>query len=241
MIWLLVTKCVCAQSNNSITHHLTLGFTSGLVKPKDNYNFQSASIYGINAGYSTSKNLTQNIQFCFGFNYQFIDMADYNNQITYYTNWVNDPKVQNNIVLQTSITQQFIELPISIKRHINKFTLGVGIRLSYLLSSVFSQKVIGYYNAPPEYHNNPTQYPNATADFNQSLRFVLETNNNRNISPFHRRNFQPTLNFGYTITDKLGIEWIASYDVLLNPAYLHHQFNPYRIFRQNLILSYKIK
>jgi hypothetical protein len=229
-----------AQNVNPVSHHIGVGFTHGLIASKGDYKLKNANIYGIHVGYSSSKNLTNSIEFNFGINYQLLDIAQYKNQISYFSNWQNHPKVEQKIDLQTAIQQQFIEVPIIIKRRFNKLTVGAGIRLTYLITSLFSQKVMGYYNAPDEFHNNPTQYPNATADFNQSLRFVLETNNNRNISPFHRRNFQPTLNFGYTITDKLGIEWIASYDVLLNPAYLHHQFNPYRIFRQNLILTYQL-
>ncbi|MES2780681.1 MAG: hypothetical protein V4651_12375 [Bacteroidota bacterium] len=221
-----------AQNQQTTSYDIITGATTGLIKPKGDYEISNANIYGAMLGFSTEKSFLNNsfIWFCLSYNY--LNISNYKNEIDYTSNWSNGPETEK-ISLETELKHQYIEAQFFVRKKQKHTSIGAGFIVSYLMNTQFNQRLVGNY--PP-----PAQYPLATESYNSSLKYVLEQSNNYT-SPFHRVNIAPAFNIGYRINSIMGIEGVVSYEVIQNPKYFEVLFNPYRTLKTSLILTFKLK
>lgn len=218
------------QYHNSFLK-LSFGYSLGLMHQQNNNNFKN-TMNGINLGFISTKKIKEKYSFNFGIYYSVRNTSNYINSINHISNWSGGPEITK-VNLKTSLNLEYIELPLFIKRHFkNKYSLGLGLNLSYLINAKLNQEVLGKYAVD--------KYPLADDDFTASIKYVYGIKNYQSTSAFTKGNFAPFFNFGLALNDRLDIEYFIGYDIIANPK-LEYKFNDYNLFNNNIVLTFKLK
>lgn len=161
----------------------------------------------------------------------FSKISNYRNSIRYVSNWVSGVEFTQ-VELRTSISQNHIEIPISLShRFTPKFSLGIGCMFSVLLSSKLNQNVEGHYVID--------KYPNEDSLFNKSIHFQLSKENDYNTSMFVQTNLFPFLSSSYSVK-KFKISAIFNVGIFSSTD-KSWSFNVIKEIKPYLLITYNLK
>jgi len=197
---------------------------------QQNRNDWRSNSFGYNLGFYSSRSLTDKYSFLIGMSYYYVYSNNYVNSVRYTSNWVGGPE-ESDVNLATTFKQNYFQIPLIIKRYIsNKISIGVGLNFSILLSSRFSQEAVGNYSI--------SKYPLADSSFNAMIKFVFGVKDYVSNAPFTKTNIAPVVHVEYSLTKRLNLEYILSYDIVSNPR-LQYKFNEYNTLNNNLVFTFK--
>jgi hypothetical protein len=208
--------------------NLNLGFSNNYFRQVDGNPKWQGGMYGFNFGVSINDKLFGKFYLLSGLGYNFQSAKHYENEVLFYTNWV-DGIEETNVKLNTQIKFHELNNIWALNYKTEKFLIGTGILITYLLNASFDQVPIGNYYS--------SQHSDTT--FNQRVYNQLTFESENLNSPFKKFNFSPLVVFGYQINERIGIQYLTSYDLFSNPQ-LNFKFGTYNLLRNNFILTLNI-
>jgi hypothetical protein len=130
----------------------------------------------------------------------------------------------------TSISQQYIRVPLCFYYHINRITLGLGSDLDFLFHVRMNQEVEGTYTYPYDHF-----YDN---HINRLIRDTYNVRNSNDIRRFRRTNISPRISAGYWIRPNWLATFSVSYALYDNPL-SYPKLNSYNLLTASVNVYYK--
>lgn len=221
-------NCFAQKNNNDIS--ILVGYEISLMHQL-NKNDINNIMNSYNFGFVSKQEIKSGNTFNIGLIFSNRKTNNYLNSVSYISNWLNGPETTK-INLKTSFDLSYLEIPLNlIKQFKNKFSIGGGICLSYLLYANLNQEALGEYAI--------SKYPLADKDFTASIKYVFGIKNYKTTAPFLKSNIAPVVSLGYKISNKLNAQYTLSYDLFANPV-MEFKFNNYNLIKNNFSLIFKI-
>jgi hypothetical protein len=211
---LVFCNLVYAQDSNKLNIYIGLGGAMNTVN-QDNYGFQNGG-YATSLGLYSERQMTQHASFLCGLSLNYKWLNDYRNTKFDYA-------MQMNTNLSTSISQLLVEFPMLFAYNFHRFSVGCGIKFSYLLASNLNQKALGPFDSSGNILNRYNNIHNLTDN-----------------SLLTKINIAPILCIGFILTKKVKIILSSDYELISNPVW-QNGFNSFNLINTSITLNYKFK
>lgn len=210
--FLFANTFIIHSQNNKVKLH-DLYFGGGL-----SFNYlveqQNSKVHDLQTGFTLSilktHLLSKKNMLLLGLNYNF-------KRFDNFINTVYSPDYNKNVILNTSLVFQQIEIPVLYCFTSNKFIIGGGLNFQYL---IFCEL-------------NETSTPNMsllTSKYNYS--------NYSSDAPFQKTNIAPCLLIGYKLKEKIILNAVLDYDLVSNP--INIDINKFNILTNKILIYYKL-